>query len=396
MIDKFIRLINFRVLALIVILLSALVSVTHYFWTPTPGSADEINHLTLYNNFLLFKHSFSHLLHHQDLYVLYTGENSFDLYKYSPTFALLMAPFAALPDLPGLILWNIFNGLILTYALWKFPFKNEKYRLLAIAFVLIEAMVSIQNSQSNCLIAGLIILAFLAMEKQNIALSALLIVFCAFIKIFGVVALVLFLFYPNKTKAALWTAIWTILFALLPLVIASPFELVGTYQSWLKCLSHDYSVSMGFSVMAWIYTWFGIDAKRALLYSGMIIFLLPLIRYKSFQNPLFRKLFLASILIWVVIFNYKSESPTFVIAVSGLAIWFFVQEYKPLNMVLMLMAFVFTDLIATDIFTHSLRANVFIPYVVKVVPCILIWLKLMYDLLTIDFTASSTAPQESQ
>ena len=52
---------------------------------------------TSYNNYLIFKHSFFHLIHHKDLYILYPQEH-WDLYKYSPAFSLLFGIFAILPD----------------------------------------------------------------------------------------------------------------------------------------------------------------------------------------------------------------------------------------------------------------------------------------------------------
>ena len=57
-----------------------------------------------YNNYLIFKDSFIHLFNNKDLYQLYPMEH-WDYFKYSPTFALLMAPFAALPDFVGLLFY---------------------------------------------------------------------------------------------------------------------------------------------------------------------------------------------------------------------------------------------------------------------------------------------------
>jgi len=392
MVNKIIRLVNFRLLALIIVLLSIIISIPRYYWAPFPGTSDYIYHYTHYNNFLLFKYSFYHLIQHKDLYLGWPGERHYDLFKYSPAFAFLMAPIAILPNLLGLIVWTALNGLILFYAFWKFPFKNDNYRLLAIVFVFPEAITSMEIFQSNCLVVGLIILAYLAIERKNIAIAAMLIIASAFIKLFGIAALVIFLFYPNKAKAALWTFIWLLVFAFLPLLVITPTELLAVYHSWVRCLSEDYSVSYGFSVMGWLYTWFGINAKSIIMLIGIILFLIPLLRIRSFHNAMFRQLFLASILIWMIIFNYKSESPTFIIAVSGIAIWFFTQEYKPINLGLLLFALVFTILSATDLFPKSIRDNYMIPFVVKVIPCTIIWIKVIYDLLTTDFPGSAIKP----
>jgi hypothetical protein len=68
-----------------------------------------------YNNYVIFKQSFFHLINNQDLYSLYVNEQR-DLFKYSPTFSLLFAPLAILPDIIGLILWNALNAFLLVYS----------------------------------------------------------------------------------------------------------------------------------------------------------------------------------------------------------------------------------------------------------------------------------------
>src|SRR5678816_1138716 len=53
------------------------------------------------NNFRIFRAASRHLLAGADLYAAYPAEH-FDFYKYSPTFALLFAPFAYVPFVPAL------------------------------------------------------------------------------------------------------------------------------------------------------------------------------------------------------------------------------------------------------------------------------------------------------
>ncbi len=335
---------------------------------------------THYNNYVIFKQSFFHLIENKDLYELYPAEH-FDYFKYSPTFSLFMAPLAVLPDAIGLFFWNLLNVLVLYFALRRLPLSSNKIHLLMLGFVFIELLTSTQNSQSNALIAGLIILAFTSLEKKNIALASLFIILTVFIKIFGLVALAIFMFYPNKLRAALYTIGWTLLLAALPLLVVSVTQLSFLYQSWLHLLQNDHSASVGFSVAGWLYTWFHIDAKNATVLIGAFIFCLPFLKWKYYNEVQFKLFFLSSILLWIVIFNHKAESATFIIAVTGIAIWFFSQKITLLNATLLGAAFIFTILSPTDLFPKSIRDNFVIPYVLKAVPCILIWFKIMYDLL---------------
>jgi len=363
----------------IIVLLTIIITVQCLLLDPktfVPGGQEY----THYNNYLIFKQSFYHLIGHTDLYKLYPAEY-WDLYKYSPTFALLMAPLAVLPDGAGLLLWNLLNALALFYALWRLPYPAEKKRWLAIGFVLIELVTSLQNSQSNALIAGLIILAFIYRQKNHIALATLFITLTVFIKIFGVVAFALFLFYPDKIKTALYTIGWTVLLALLPLMVVPASELAGQYESWARLLREDHTASMGMSVSGWLESWFGIVSKNPVVGVGALLFCLPMIRFRHFGDLAFRLLFLASILVWIVIFNHKAESPTFVIAISGAAIWYFCRKTDKTDLVLLLFALVFTVLSPTDLFPRSIRDGFVGPYSMKAVPCIFIWFKIIIDLM---------------
>lgn len=368
----------------IVISIAIAVSLQHYVYTPPVGSIDAQYDYTHYNNFLIFRQSFFHLIQHKELYISYPAEY-YDLYKYTPTFALLMAPFAYFPNIAGLILWNVLNAIVLFYAFQKFPFINEKKKLFAIGFILIEAITSLQISESNCLMAGLIIISSIAMEKRNIGLATFLVLLAVFIKPFGLVAFSLFLFYPSKWKAFWLSALWFALLFALPLLCISPHELINIYRSWLTMLKNDHDISYGISVMAWLHTWFSIEAKDYALLAGILLFILPLLKYKSFKYESFRQLFLTSILIWVVIFNHKAESPAFIIAISGVAIWFS-QSTTKFNTILIVLAFLFTILSPTDLYPKVIREQFFIPYSIKVVPCIIIWIKILWELLTTNFS----------
>lgn len=94
---------------------------------------------------------------------------------------------------------------------------------------------------------------------------------------------------------------------------------------------------------------------------------------------------LASLLIWVVIFNHKAESPTFVIAMSGVALWYYAMPRKNMDMVLAIIALVFTSLSVTDLFPPFLRESFVYPYAIKAFPCILVWLRIVHELLTGNF-----------
>jgi hypothetical protein len=68
----------------------------------------------------------------------------------------------------------------------------------------------------------------------------------------------------------------------------------------------------------------------------------------------------------------------------GVAFWFFSQRKTIINSVLFMLAIIFTSLSPTDLFPAFVKYEYFIPYSVKVIPCILIWVKLLYDSMKLD------------
>jgi len=151
------------------------------------------------------------------------------------------------------------------------------------------------------------------------------------------------------------------------------------YKSWYLMLAQDHSASFGLSAFGWLHSWFGIEGhKNLILLAGVLLFLLPFLKFRQFRESRFRLFFLSGILLWIVLFNHKAESPTYIIAVTGVTIWFFIQDFRIGNLILLMLVFVFTVLSPTDIFPR----NTFVEaWCLKAVPCILVWVKLTFDML---------------
>src|SRR6185436_4649713 len=100
-------------------------------------------------------------------------------------------------------------------------------------FVLLELLTSMQNAQSNGLMAALIIAAFAHLNKGKVHWAALWLVIATFIKVYGAIVFCLFLFYPGRLKFMGYAILWTIFFALIPLVATPLPTLIWQYQNWL-------------------------------------------------------------------------------------------------------------------------------------------------------------------
>lgn len=372
----------------------------HEFTMPPPPYPDDImtrpelmvrflgTQLTEYNNYVIFKQSFFHLLHGTNLYTIYPGEH-WDFYKYSPTFALLMAPMSVLPDIVGLSIWNLLNALAIFFAVRMLPW-NTRWQCLLLWFVAQESLTSLQNAQSNGLMCGLMIAAYACMQKDKPLWATLWLVLSVYIKVYGAIGFCLFLFYPGKLRFILYSAFWTLLLGLLPLTVTSWHTLVWQYQNWAALIKADASAAVGISVAGWLSSWFGLNnLKSAITLVGVVLFLVPFSRFRMYTNEAFRILMLASMLIWVVIFNHKAESPTFVIAVAGVGVWYFSRPRAAWRMAVLWFVFIFTCMATTDLFPPYVKSHFIYPYNIKGIPCIVAWCVVFAELMLIKPTEPS-------
>lgn len=343
-----------------------------------------------FNNYTIFVYSWKHLLANVNLYD--PSPDHYDLYKYSPTFAFLMAPFAVLPRWAGLLLWNFLNMLLPVWAIGKLGIP-QKQKNFALFIVLIELLSSVQNSQSNGIMLGLIIGAFALFERKKVAAAMLLICLGFYIKIFAAVAAVLLLFYPHKLRAIAAGIIFAVLLAVLPLLVVSWNGLAAQYENWLHLLGNDPAHGQNFSFMTLIERNTGLHTSDVFyLVPGIVLLLAPLLRIRHWGDFGFRLLFLCSILVWVVIFNHKAESPTYCIALGGIALWFVRGEKTTARKIAMLVTFVLVALSPTDLFPKYVREHIINPYALKALMPVAIWLWITWDLLTKPSFLSALSP----
>lgn len=346
--------------------------------------ADFTNPDTKYNNYIIFIASFKHLLQGTNLYQLYPLEY-FDYYKYSPTFAAGMFLFYYLPIPIGLILWNIINCWLLWRVFKKFNFVNKNNIWYIFVFVFFELATSIQNCQSNGFITTCILLYFINIEKKQYFIACFFVVLSMYIKIYSIIALLTFFMYPNKLKSIYYTFFWGVILFLLPIFFTSFHQIMQEYNNWYILLKEDHSNSVGISFAGIIFSITNTNFKSIIFIVSFILLLTPILRVKNFKHFSFRLLYLAFILIWMVIFNHKAESPTYIIAIIGIAIWFFNKNTTWLDKSLIILCFIFTNLSYTDLFPPYLKTHLIKPYFLKaLIPCI-IWIKILYELHFIDF-----------
>lgn len=346
------------------------------------------------NNYLVYKYNFINLINQHNLYLPQQSHYT-DLNHYGPIFAFIIAPFALLPDSLGMVLWVMFNAFILMRAIQLLPFTNHA-KLITLFICAHELMTSSANVQVNPLIAALILFSFYFIKKDKDFWAALMITLGLFIKLYGIVGLAFFFFSDHKIKLIGSLIFWSILLFALPMLLSSPKFIIQTYNDWYvdlisKNQSNIQSTREDISVMGMIRKIVFPELKNLfVLVPGIILFGLSYIRINYLKNLNYQLLIVASTLIFPVIFSSGSESPTYIIAFVGVAIWYINSE-KPtstLTLVLLTFALILTSFSPSDLFPRYLRIHFVEPYALKALPCFLIWLKIIFDILFRKFKAS--------
>lgn len=331
------------------------------------------------NNFLIFRAAFEHFVAGRDMYAAYPIEHA-DLYKYSPTFALLFAPFARLPYATSLLSWNLLNvGLIFQAIRITLP---EGQRLEAIQLTGIGLVTTIDGTQSNGLVVALMVLAFGALERKRLVSAALAIAIGALIKLFPLCAAALAVPRTDRRRFALIGLGVGVSLVAMPLVFTDVHTLAMQYRSWYAMGTVD-AHDRGASVMRLLHVAVGYEGPNwPVQLVGTMLLLLPLFVHRErWSDPDFRRGFLASLLVYSVIFNHKAEQPSFVIAVVGLAIWYAVSPRAPVRSVVTGSMFVATVPILIEVAAPGLLGGIDGPLLAASACCTVAWFTMQGELL---------------
>lgn len=340
-----------------------------------------------YNNYLIFKGVFWHAVEKKNLYDQYP-EDHFDSNHYGPFFSVVIAPFAVLPDIVGICLWIMFNGAVLFYAIRQLPLKESQ--IIAVLWLVTnELYTSYSNQQINPFIAATIILAYVWMRKEKDFWAAFVIMAGTFIKLYSIAGLAFFFFSKHKMRLIGALAFWAVVCFVAPMIISGPEFVVQSYKDWhaslttkdgLNAISRHQDISVSGVVRR-------ISGHREIpltyfLLPGVFLFLLPYLKVKHYGNTTFQLLMLCSVLLFLCLFSSSTESSTYIVAFTGVAIWFLLHErpYPKLVVGLMILAFVLTSLSPTDLMPKPARVFIF-DYALKAVPCIFVWCYVMVELL---------------
>ena len=179
-----------------------------------------------------------------DLYEPDRPKSVQDGYRYSPTFAILMAPFAALPDSLGGVAWRLVSvGALVGSLLWlvrcvlpAILTRDQFAWLLLLTLPL--SLQSVNNGQANVIVIACMVAAVAAVKLARWNLASLLITLAFVCKVYPLaLGMLLVVLYPRQLLWRLPLALAASL--LLPFLCQNPAYVVDQYEKWFSLLRHD-------------------------------------------------------------------------------------------------------------------------------------------------------------
>ncbi len=271
----------------------------------------------------------------QDIYVRLV-----DFYRYSPLFAILLTPFAVLPDCWGGSLWKAFN--IGVYALGLaaalrhlFPARlsrNQTAALLLLALPL--SFHSMYNGQANLIMVASLLLGLAAAARARWNGAAAWIAFATLVKGYPLaLALILSVLYPRKFAGRYVASLAAGL--LLPFATQAPATVAAQYASWARHMSDSTSIMRerlrsidhlldvyGVPITPPAFALLGLLAGAGVL--GMSLLWA---RRLTDRRELLTRVFLL-FAAWVALFGPATETCSYVILAPAIA-WALIDAWRP-------------------------------------------------------------------
>ncbi len=179
-----------------------------------------------------------------DLYEPHRPDTVQGGYRYSPTFAILLTPFAVFPDSVGGVLWRLVSTAALLRALaWLahsvLPFALSKNQFAWLTLLCVPlTMQSLNNGQANMLVIAAMLGTMAAVREQRWNLACALMTLAFVCKVYPLaLGMLLVMLYPRQLLVRMALAI--VISLLVPLVMQHPEYVFDQYGRWAALLRAD-------------------------------------------------------------------------------------------------------------------------------------------------------------
>lgn len=279
---------------------------------------------------------------------------------YSPVFCVLFAPFAFLPFYVGGLAWNLFGYTVFYWAVKSLPGSLSGKAPYMMLYLLLTVAQSLFCFQYNLLVAAIFLWAFVLLERDKAFWAVLLIMASATTKIYGAVELALLLCYPRFWRNIGWVALTGLCLVLLPAINGGVLGMIFGYQHWLAQLADHQSTGTYYSLL-FVPGIKMIALPYMRLFQASVLGLLAVLFFlcrNRWSEYAFRVGALATLMGYIVLFSEAAEYTTYTIAMTGYALWYFLEDNRPiLDKVLFWALFVLWCVMPIDLFCPSKLCN---------------------------------------
>jgi hypothetical protein len=345
-------------------------------------------HLEQSQNLLVFLQSARDLLSDANLYEKHTVE----WYKYSPSFAIFFVPFLWVPAGVAAAAWGALNFGSAYFGI-RGLLEREHDDKTALLLSLLGIALVTDGDQANLLIAGTMLMSYKALRKQNFAAFGALTSIGLFVKIFPVVGLgLLATCAPRRgiARGIFWFVLTSIVLALLPFLFMTPGHYLMLLKSWRTLVAGEaqsVGAIRGWSVVHMLRELFAIDIQALpVQLFGTVVLSIP------FALALFRRVtedvrldLALSVLVYVVLWNHRSEYCTLVISAIAMTVYMIHAGHKRIDIALLVLTLILTSPIVSEFNPQVKGPFAFLGsrrlfHWWRLVPLVVLWARMQFSL----------------
>lgn len=276
-------------------------------------------------------------------------------FLYTPVFSVLYYPIALLPRWLGPFVWNLGNYTLFTLSAFTLPKQYDAYKTKIFLFLLLVLEQSVFPFQFNIVVAYIFLFSFTLLEKGRGFWAVLLIMLSTTTKVYGIVELLLLFCYKKPFRHLAYAFLLGILLLMLPALKVGISGLPACYENWWNMLTiHQTDTYFASLLYAWPLRYLLSSYRIIQLVTVGAVIVLFFCKYKQWQDFRFRAVTLGVLMGWIIVFGDSSETHTYLIALSGYMLWYWLQErHTLLDRCLFWGMIVFFGIIPVDLFVPA-------------------------------------------
>lgn len=332
------------------------------------------------NNFKIFCASFNHLIERKNLYVLYPAEYH-DYFLYGSVFAIFIFPFQKLQIDFGKTLWVLVNLGIYLYAIYRLFNNQKKFYFFWLIICFQDIYLSGLSFEINNLMTASIIIAYCFLNKKKELSAGILIGLLSMVKLFPIMALLFFSFEINRKKYLLGIAVGVSLAIIIPMLFTDFNYVLSLQNEWLKILVLKDGLNRNLNPLV-DYSLPGLFRKNlnepmiSSVYFTMFGFLILFgLFIKNLMHKNLKLELLTLSILTIFVFNSNSESPSFIISSTAVAIWwnFLRKDNNKVAHLLLIFYIIFSVLPTIDGYPKAFKDEILHAKGFRALPPVIIW-----------------------